>query len=177
MRTTAVAASHLLERPEGDVETSERQRVRGLIQRAGVAMLVTIDEHAIPVGRPMLPLLLDGDPCLYFLTHQDSRKVSQITARSQVGLTMITEGCYLVVTGTAATLREHALIQRLWRPTYRAWFPDGKDDREATVLRVTVDRVDYWEPPRSRMMRVAQAVKAVLTGRPVETPMKTIMGL
>lgn len=156
---------------------SERQRVRALIQRAGIAMLMTIDERAAPVARPMLPLFIEEDPCLYFLTHQHSRKVSHITARSQVGLTMISRNCYLVVTGTATTSREQGLIQRLWQPTYRAWFPDGKDDREATVLRVTVDRVDYWEPPRSRVIRVAQAAKAVVTRRAVDTPMKTITGL
>ena len=156
---------------------SERRRVRALIQRAGVAMLMTIDEHAAPIGRPMLPLFLDNDPCVYFLTHQNSRKVSQIMARPQVGLTMSGTGCYLVVAGTAAALREPALIRRLWRPTYRAWFPDGKDDREATALRVSVNRVDYWEPPRSRLIRVVQAVKAVVTRRAVETPMKTITGL
>jgi general stress protein 26 len=120
-------------------------------------MLITIDEHVAPIGRPMLPLFLEKDPCLYFLTHQDSRKVGHITARPQVGLTMISKHCYLVVTGTGATSREQGLIQRLWQPTCRVWFPEGRDDRQATVLRVTVDRVDYWEPPRSRLIRVAQA--------------------
>ena len=52
-------------------------------------MLMTIDEHAAPIGRPMLPLFLANDPCLYFLTHQHSRKVSHIAVRSQVSLTMI----------------------------------------------------------------------------------------
>jgi general stress protein 26 len=156
---------------------SERRRVRALIQRAGVAMLMTVDEHAAPIGRPMLPLFLDNDPCIYFLTHQNSRKVSQIMARPQVGLTMSSTGCYFVVAGTAAVLREAGLIQQLWRPTYRAWFPDGMNDREATALRMSVSRVDYWEPPRSRLIRVVQAVKAVVTRRAVETPMKTITGL
>ena len=156
---------------------SERRRVRALIQRAGVAMLVTIDDHAAPIGRPMLPLFLDNDPSIYFLTHQNSRKLSQILTRPQVGLTMSGTGCYFVVAGTAAALRDPQLIRQLWHPTYRAWFPDGKDDREATILRVTVDRVDYWEPPRSRLIRVAQAVKAVVTRRAVVTPMKTISGL
>jgi general stress protein 26 len=111
-------------------------------------MLMTIDDRAAVIGRPMLPLFLENDPCLYFLTHESSRKVRHITARSQVGLTMISRNCYFVVTGTAAMSHEQELIQRLWQPTYRAWFPEGKDDREVTVLRVTVDRVDYWEPPR-----------------------------
>jgi general stress protein 26 len=140
-------------------------------------MLMTIDEHAAPVGRPMLPLFLENDRCLYFLTHQNSRKVSHITARPQVVLTMISGSCYLVVAGTAAMSRDQKLIQRLWQPTYRAWFPDGKGDAEATVLGVTADRVDYWEPPRSRLIRVAQAVQAVVTRKAIETPMKTIAGL
>ena len=88
---------------------SERRRVQALIQQAGVAMLTTIDEHAAPIGRPMLPLFLDNDPCIYFLTHQNSRKGSQIMARPQVGLTMSSTGCYLVVAGTTATLRDPEL--------------------------------------------------------------------
>jgi general stress protein 26 len=155
----------------------ERRRVRELIQRAGVAMLMTVDEHGAHVGRPMLPLLLDNDSHIYFLTHQSSRKVTQIAARPQIGLTMISGNCYLVVAGSAHASCDLELIRRLWHPTYRAWFPDGKDDREATVLRVVVDRIDYWEPPRSQVVRVLQAVKAVVMRRAVETPMKTIDGL
>ena len=140
-------------------------------------MLMTLDDQGAPIGRPMLPLLLDNDPHIYFLTHQSSRKVRQIEARTQIGLAIVSAGCYLVVAGFAYPSREPDLIRRLWHPTYRAWFPDGKADREATALRVVVDRVDYWEPSRSRIVRVLQAVKAIVTRRAVETPMKTIDGL
>jgi general stress protein 26 len=155
----------------------ERRRVRELIQRAGVAMLMTIDDHGASSGRPMLPLLLDNDPHIYFLTHHSSRKVRQVSARPQVGLTMISGNCYLVVAGSADASRDLELIRRLWHPTYRAWFPEGKDDREAAVLRVAVERIDYWEPPRHQFVRLLQAVKAVVTRRAVDTPMKTIDGL
>jgi hypothetical protein len=57
------------------------------------------------------------------------------------------------------------LIRHLWRPSYRAWFPAGKDDREATALRVVIDSVNYWEPPRSRVLRLFQAVKAIVGRR------------
>ena len=79
--------------------------------------------------------------------------------------------------GSGFASRDAALIRRLWHPTYRAWFPDGKDDREATVLRMVVERVDYWEPPRSRFIRVWQAITAVATGRRVDTPRQTLRGL
>lgn len=156
---------------------SEGRRVRDLIQQAGVAILMTIGEHGGQIGRPMLPLLLDNDPHIYFLTHQSSRKVTQVEARPHVAMTIVSESSYLVAAGSAYLSRDPELIRRLWHPTYRAWFPDGKDDREATVLRVVVDRVDYWEPPRSRFVRLFQAIKAVVTRRAVETPMKTIDSL
>ena len=79
--------------------------------------------------------------------------------------------------GSAYISRDPELIRRLWSPTYRAWFPEGKDDREATAIRVVVARIDYWEPPRNRAVRLVQAIKAVLTRRAAETPMKTLDGL
>ena len=156
---------------------AERQRVRALIERAGVAMLMSVDEKGTHIGRPMLPLFIQSDPHMYFLTHQNSRKVVQLAVHPQVALSVISANCLIVVAGSADLSRDPGLIRRLWSPTYRAWFPDGKDDREATVIRVAVDRIDYWEPPSNRVVRVAQAVKAIVTRRAVDTPMKTLDGL
>lgn len=157
---------------------AERRRLRGLIERAGVAMFMTLDDRGRHAGRPMLPLLLEHDPHIYFLTHQHSRKVAHVVARPDVGLTIDSDShCYLAIAGRAFASRDVELIGRLWHPTYRAWFPAGQGDGEATVLRVVVDRVDYWEPPRSRVTRVIEAARAIVTRRPVETPMKTLDGL
>src|SRR3954465_7390290 len=101
--------------------TAERRRVRALIERAGVTMLMNVDERGSHVGRPMLPLFLRGDPHIYFLTHQSSRTVTQLLARPQVGLTTITANRYVVMAGSAHISRAAALIRRLWSPTYRAW--------------------------------------------------------
>ena len=124
----------------------------------------------------MLPLLVQDDPHIYFLTHQSSRKVMQLAVRPQVGLSIISTHCFIVVAGSAQLSRDPELIRRLWSPTYRAWFPEGKDDREAAVIRVVVEQIDYWQPPSSTVSLV-QAVTAVLTRRAVETPMKTLDGL
>jgi general stress protein 26 len=156
---------------------TERQRVRALIERAGVTMLMNVDERGTHVGRPMLPLFVQSDPHIYFLTHQSSRKVTQLAIHPQVALSIISTNCFIVVAGSAELSRDPELIRRLWNPTYRAWFPDGKGDREATVIRVAVDRIDYWEPPSNRIVRLVQAVKALVTRRAVDTPMKTLDGL
>ena len=148
--------------------------MRTLIEHAGVAILMNMDEHGGHIGRPMLPLFLQNDPCIYFLTHQSSPKVMQLAARPKVGLSIVGANCFVVAAGSAHISRDPGLIRRLWHPTYRAWFPDGKDDRDAAVIRVVVERVDYWEPPRSQVIRLAQAAKALITRRGVEVPKKTL---
>jgi hypothetical protein len=40
---------------------AERYRVRTLIERAGVAMLMNVNEEGTHIGRPMLPLLVASD--------------------------------------------------------------------------------------------------------------------
>jgi general stress protein 26 len=149
---------------------SERRKIRRQIQDAGVAMFMTLDERGQPTGRPMRPLLIENDPHLYFLTHQGSDKVRQVLDHPTVAVTIVGTSSFIVLKGGAEVLEDRTLVDRLWSPTYRAWFPEGTDDREATVLRITVQRVSYWEPPRSRMIRVWHA-------RRVDTPMKTLDGL
>ena len=57
-----------------------RQRVRAFIQEAGIGMLTTLDIDGQVVSRPMLALLLDEDPGVYFLTHSSSAKIRQLAA-------------------------------------------------------------------------------------------------
>ena len=65
----------------------------------------------------MLPLLVQNDPHIYFLTHQSSRKVTQLAVRPQVGLSIIRTNCFVVVAGSAQLSRDPELVGHLWRPT------------------------------------------------------------
>ena len=56
----------------------------------------------------------------------------------------------------------------MWNPTYRAWFPKGPDDPDSAILTVTIDRVEYWDVPSSRLVRLWGVVRAVATGEVAE---------
>src|SRR5690242_508389 len=86
--------------------SAERERIRSMIEHAGVAILINTDSYGGYVGRPMLPLLLPQDPSIYFLTHQSSRKVRQLDARPQVAVTVAGTGCYVVAKGSAWIVRD-----------------------------------------------------------------------
>jgi general stress protein 26 len=34
-------------------------------------------------------------------------------------------------------------------PEFKIWFPKGKDDPEVALLRVTLEKAEYWDSPSS----------------------------
>src|SRR5204863_9046620 len=78
------------------------------------------------------------------------------------------EDRYLSVQGTAVVVDDDHKVKTLWNPTYRAWFPKGRRDPEIVLVAVRIARVEYWLVPRSRLVRVAGAAKALVTRRSYE---------
>ena len=64
--------------------------------------------------------------------------------------------------------RDAEQIRGLWNPTYRAWFPGGSTDPEIGILTVEIDRVEYWDVPSSRLVRLWGVARALATGQPAE---------
>jgi len=46
---------------------------------------------------------------------------------------------------------------------YTAWFPQGKEDPEIRVVRVTVDAAEYWDAPSNAVVRNFQLLLAAVT--------------
>jgi hypothetical protein len=60
-------------------------------------------------------------------------------------------------------------MRQLWNPTYRAWFPGGADDPDSAIFTVHIERVEYWDVPSSRLVRLWGVVKALATGEVAES--------
>ena len=52
----------------------------------------------------------------------------------------------------------------MWTPAYKAWFPEGLDDPELALLRVEVDKGEYWDTAPGAVVHAIGYVKAQLTG-------------
>jgi len=147
-----------------------RERLRTWIDDATVTMLTTLDHERRPVTRPMLPLLIDNDSRIHFLTQYSSAKVAQVHTCPDVSVAMACSGgVYLSLIGKAHVSRDPHLIGQLWHSTYRAWFPDGRHDPGIAVLSVTLDCADVWEAPASPVTRLFGAARALITHQPFET--------
>ncbi|HZT77007.1 MAG TPA: pyridoxamine 5'-phosphate oxidase family protein [Vicinamibacterales bacterium] len=154
---------------------SARARANADLQRLvdgiPVAMVTTVAADGALHGRPMLLERLQPDGRLTFLTHLSSTKTGDVQRDRRVNVAFVSDkgDRYVSIAGTAAVVHDEARMRELWNPTYRAWFPHGPDDHDSAIFTVTIDRVDYWDVPRSRMVRLWGVVKALATGEVVES--------
>jgi general stress protein 26 len=148
-------------------------KLKELISSINVGMMTTIGADGHLTARPMLPLLRDADDAIWFMTESETGKLRDIAGDSRVNLSLVgADGEFLSISGRATPSRDRSVIQELWHPTYRAWFPGGQDDERLMLVRVVVERADYWNAPTSRVVRLLGMVKALVTRTPYETAVR-----
>jgi general stress protein 26 len=95
-------------------------------------------------ARPMAIAEMRADADAYFVTSIDSPKVAEIYADADVLLTFQSAHQYAAIYGRVNVVRERALIDRLWKETWKVWFPRGQSDPAIALLRFDADRGELW---------------------------------
>lgn len=146
---------------------SDVKKLGELIKGIRVAMLTTVDSEGCLHSRPMATQDAEFDGTLWFFTEADSLKIHELERDRHVNLSYANpdDSKYVSVSGTAAIVRDHAKVKELWSPIYKAWFPKGVDDPNIALLRVAVDKAEYWDSPSSAVVRLIGFAKAVVTGK------------
>lgn len=138
------------------------------IKDVRIAMLTTSDDQHCLHSRPMFTQKPDADGSLLFLTDKDSAKIYEVKKDSQVNLSYANpdSNVYVSVSGRANAFRDQAKIDALWSEPMRAWFPKGKDDPQIMILKVEIDKGEYWDTPSSLLTQAYAYARAVVTGEP-----------
>ncbi|HEY2035891.1 MAG TPA: pyridoxamine 5'-phosphate oxidase family protein [Steroidobacteraceae bacterium] len=141
-------------------------RLKELIESIRVGLLTTVDLDGSLHSRPVETLRCDNDGTLWFFTDHQSPKAQELAhdMRVSVGYSEPAKNTYVVVTGQARILRDKALATELWEFAQRAWYPKGLDDEHLSIIRVTLERAEYWETP-GRASYLLAALAATVTGK------------
>jgi general stress protein 26 len=145
------------------------KKVHDMIEDIRIAMMTTVDGQGNLVSRPMAVAQVDEHNDIWFFTKRSSPKVDQIDQNKQrvnISLSDVDNAEYVSVSGTAHELEDRAKIDELWNPMVKAWFPEGKEDPELTLLKVHIDMAEYWSASDSKMVRLFQQATAAVTGNP-----------
>lgn len=143
------------------------EKLREMIKDIDFCMLTTIDEQGDPHSRPMSSNGdIDQNGDLWFFTNASSHKVSEVEESPKVNVSFADPDNqrYVSVTGIAHLVRDRQKIEELWRPEFKMWFPKGKDDPEIALLRVSLEKGEYWDSPSSTIGYALSFVASLVTG-------------
>lgn len=145
---------------------TEFEKFGELIKDIRVAMVTTVEADGTLHTRPLAALSYQSDEELWFFTKVDSAKVREVEQDVHVSVAYAdtAKNNYVAVAGTAEIVRDKAKAEELWTPFARAWFPEGMDDPELVLLRVRMQRAEYWQSP-GKAAYLFGVAKAALTGR------------
>ncbi|MEK6334400.1 MAG: pyridoxamine 5'-phosphate oxidase family protein [Acidobacteriota bacterium] len=142
-------------------------KLRELVKDIDFCMLTTIDENGDLHSRPMSANgEIDHAGNLWFFTGASSHKVSEVKSTPKVNVSFADPNNqnYVSITGSAQLVRDRRKIDELWKPEFKMWFPKGKEDPEVALLRIRLEKAEYWDSPSSTIAYAFNFVSALVTG-------------
>jgi general stress protein 26 len=133
-----------------------------------IAMLTTVDEDGSLCARPMATNEMEQDGTLWFFTQADSPKTHEIDHKSEVNISYADTGkeLFVSVSGKAEIVKDKNKIKQLWTPLLKAWFPKGEEDPSIILLKVKINKAQYWDAPANRFVQLIGMAKAAITEKP-----------
>jgi general stress protein 26 len=154
-------------------QMTDLERLATLIKDIKFTMLTTVSEDGTIHSRPMATQKIEVksfDGTLWFFSKKNSFKNHDIENEQQVNLAYANpdDQKYASVQGRATISEDKEKMRELWNPTLKAWFPEGIDDPEISLIGVQVESAELWDSPPSKVVQLAGFVKSTLTGKPLD---------
>src|SRR2546428_10580295 len=137
------------------------KKLRKIIKNTRVAMLTTVASDGSLRSRPMVTPDADFDGALWFFTRYNSPKSEEVQENQKVNVTYASpkNDRYVSVSGTAALVRDADKVKELWRGELKEWFPKGKKDPALALLKVTIEKAEYWDASENRVVDLPTATR------------------
>lgn len=144
----------------------EINKLNDLLKAIKIGMLTTLQDNGELHARPMAKLEDEFNGTFRFFTSLNSPKVYEVKEDSQVNITFSepSDSTYVSCKGISRINKDKELINSLWNPMCKVWFPKGVEDPDLVVLEVSVTEAEYWDGPSSAFIRLLGFTKALITG-------------
>jgi general stress protein 26 len=147
------------------METGTREKLMALLKSFRNAMLVTQALDHTLRSRPMALLQVEDNGDCWFMTGFDSGKVDEIERNPMVNVSLQEERKFLSLSGRATISRDRQKIDELWSEHLKVFFPNGKEDPNLVLIRVTPAEGEYWDNDGTQGLKfLVESVKAYVTG-------------
>jgi general stress protein 26 len=146
---------------EPDVEGVLRT-AREVVAKVRYCMAVTPAADGGANARVVGPFPPDEEWSVAFVTSAGSRKADEIrrTGRLTLAYQHDPDGAYVALVGRARLAADAGSKARVWTAGLDEWFPAGREDPDAVVVRFAAERIEVWSladriMPEPRGLRAA----------------------
>ncbi len=147
-------------------DTELQERIWAALDAHPVYMVSLIAEDGLRT-RPMSGHLDREHHRLLFITHRHTGIIGEALRSPSVSIAISHEdrNFYAAIACTASELPSRDLLRQIWTPMASAWFPNGPDDPDATLLALTPVSAEIWEGPSSGVLVAFKLATAKILGR------------
>ena len=136
--------------------------LRNLVDRVRVGMLTTVDADGKLRARPLQTLELDAQGQLWFLISAlpaEREEMNREYGRVGIAYADPNKQDYASISGSGTVVHDPDRMSTHWNAWVELWFPQGVNDPDLALVRVTVEQAEYWEGPGSaaRLFSVDEA--------------------
>ena len=152
---------------QGSATPQEFEKLKELIDEIKIGMLTTHDDDGSLRSRPLQTRKVEDDGSIWFFTSRTSPKVAEASAdgwRVNVSYARPDKMDYVSVTGRATLIDDPEKMKALWTKWVEVFFPKGLDDPDLALLRVDIEKAEYWDSPGTALGRAYAIAKALATG-------------
>jgi general stress protein 26 len=116
--------------------------------------------------RPMSTLQVDEEGNLWFFSAKSSDKNDEIKDNDTVQLiySKNSDVHFLTITGKATIVQDQAKKDELWNPIVKAYFPQGKDDPNLSLVKIKPEAAHYWDTINGKMITWFKMAASAVTG-------------
>lgn len=140
-------------------------KLKELISNESICFFCTQLTHLPITTRPMSTQQVDNQENIWFLSSIVSDKNSEIEQNNEVQLFYANPSNYEFVSifGTATIVTDREKINEMWTPISKAWFKDGKDDPDISLIKVSPQTAYYWDTKNNKMISMLQMLASIVT--------------
>ena len=142
------------------------KKIKDLVEDIKFCMFCTKVTNLPFKTRPMTTMDVDDDGNLWFFSNTVSDKNDEIKTNDIVQLLYAknADSEFLTITGRAEISKDRQKIDELWTSMVKAYFPDGKDDPDLSVIKVIPEEAYYWDTVHGKMITILEMATSALTG-------------
>ena len=158
------------EEKTGKTHEEQVKEIRKLVADIRYGMLTTVEKDGTLHSRPMATQQIEEDGSLYFFLYNHSPKTDEIQKDHHVNVSFSEpkDNKYVSLSGKGWIVQDKDKMKELWNPLLKTWFPKGLEEPNIALLRVTIDRAEYWNYSSGTILKLVGFAKSIVTGRRAE---------